>query len=119
MAGVGSASEAVTGGGISMTKGGWPLDCLDLPSPAEAIAGAGTGVTHAGNDGSGHSTASSQEALPWGPPQRPKAPPGIGMVAMVDLVIVDLTAFCLEFICRDRDEPIPPRAEYQLAAAPS
>jgi len=62
----------------------------------------------AGNDGSSLLTASSQEALPWGPPQRPKTPRGIGMVATVDLAIMDLTAFRIEFICRDGDEPIPP-----------
>jgi len=37
---------------------------------------------------------------------------------MVDLAIKDLTVFHLEFIHRDKDEPIP-RAEYQLAAAPA
>ena len=76
-----------------MTQGG-PLTawiCLALPEHvtrnpvyriggmAEAIAGAGTG-SHmrgsAGNDGSGPSMASSQEALPLGPLQRPKTPPG-------------------------------------------
>jgi len=72
----------------------------------------------AGNDGSGPLTASLQEALPLGLPQRPKTLLGISTVVMVELAIVDLTAFRLEFIRRDRDEPIP-QAEYQLAAAPS
>jgi len=133
-AGGGRASEAVTGGGVSMTQGGpltaWIclalLECMTcnpvyrIGGMAEAIAGAGTRVPHAGNDDSSPSTASLQEVLPWGLPNVPRHPRVIGMVAMVDLAIVDLTAFCLEFIRRDRDEPIPPpRAEFQLAAAPS
>jgi len=130
-AGGSRVSEAVTGGCISMTQGG-PLTawiCLALPEHvtrnpvyriggmAEAIAGAGTG-SHmrgsAGNDGSGPSMASSQEALPWACPNVPRHPGGsvVGIVAMVDLAIVDLMAFHLEFIQS-------PLAEYQLAAAPS
>jgi len=41
-------------------------------------------------------------------PNVPRRPRGIDTVAMVDLAIVDLTAFRLEFIHRDTDEPIPP-----------
>jgi len=73
---------------------------------AEAIAGAGTGVTHA---------RVCRERWQW---------PFDGIFAgssvlgpaptSQDTPIVDLTAF----IRRDRDEPIP-QAEYQLAAAPS
>jgi len=81
-------------------------------SMAKAIAGASIGVTYA---------RVCRERWQWpfdgifagssvlGPAQRPKTPPGIGTVAMVNLAIVDLTAF----IRRDKDEPIPPgRARY-------
>jgi len=93
MAGGGRASEAVMGSGVSMTQGG-PLTawiCLAPPehmtrnpvyrvgSTAEAISGAGTGVTHV-------RVCRERRQQPFngifavssaiGPAQRPKTPPG-------------------------------------------